>query len=427
MPTPSCPAGKPGPAGAVLDVDHDDVVVLDESFTDNPYPTYELLRARRPVTKVRMGMNSPVWLVTGYDDVRAGLADSRLAKDATKLARILRRAAGIPEDAEGFDMGLHNHMLHSDGAEHTRLRKLVSKAFTGRAAALLRPRIEALAAELADTMAARLAAGERSVDLIEDYAFPLPTTVICEILGVPDDRRAEFGGWSRTMLSTAPPHEQLAATEAMGEYLDRLVAGKVADPGADILSEILAPDENADRLTHAEGTAMASLLLVAGHETTVNLIGSGALALLRNPEQLRRLRANPESLPGAVEEFLRLESPVNTATMRFTDEEVIIGGTTIPAGEIVLLAIGSANRDPGRFERPDELDIERSTRGSIAFGHGVHYCLGAALGRIEGEVAFRVLLDRFPSLTLAVDPGELRWHNSILLRGLVALPVSTDG
>jgi cytochrome P450 len=212
----------------------------------------------------------------------------------------------------------------------------------------------------------------------------------------------------------------------MGEYLDKLVADKLANPGTDILSEILAPDEDADRLTHVEATAMASLLLVAGHETTVNLIGSGVLALLCDPEQQARLRANPELLPGAVEEFLRLESPVNTATMRFTDEDVTIGGTTIPAGEVVLLGIGSANRDPDQFERPDELDIGRATRGSIAFGHGIHYCLGSALGRLEGEIAFRVLLDRFPTLTLAVDPGELRWHNSILLRGLTSLPVGTD-
>jgi len=149
--------------------------------------------------------------------------------------------------------------------------------------------------------------------------------------------------------------------------------------------------------------------------------------LLLNPEQLEGLRANPELLPGAVEEFLRLESPVNTGTMRCTEEEVTIGGTTIPAGEVVLLGIGSANRDPDRFERPDELDLDRATRGSLAFGHGIHYCLGAVLGRIEGEIAFRVLLDRFPALALAVEPGELRWHNSILLRGLTSLPVGTDG
>jgi len=420
MPTPS------GPAGVVLDA-ADGVVVVDESFTDNPYPIYELLRAQRPVTRVRMAMSPPIWLVTRYEDVRAGLADPRLAKDAAKLARILRRAAGLPEDAVGFDMGLHDHMLNSDEPKHTRLRKLVNKAFTGRAIGLLRPRIEAVATELVDAMAARLAAGEKSVDLVEEYAFPLPMTVICEILGVPDDRRRAFGTWSHTMLSAASPHEHLAATEEMGEYLDKLVADKLANPGTDILSEILAPDEDADRLTHGEATAMASLLLVAGHETTVNLIGNGVLALLRNPEQRARLRANPELLPGAVEEFLRLESPVNTGTIRFTDEEVTIGGTTIPAGEVVLLGIGSANRDPDQFERPDELDIGRATRGSIAFGHGIHYCLGAALARIEGEIAFRVLLDRFPAFTLAVEPSELRWHNSILLRGLASLPVGTDG
>ncbi|AHH97309.1 cytochrome P450 family protein [Kutzneria albida] len=426
MPTPSCPAQNPGSTSLVLDP-ADGVVLLDDSFTADPYPLYELLRTQRPVTRARMPLGPSFWLVTRYEDVRAGLTDPRLVKDAGRLAEVIRRASGIPEDAASADMALHDHMLNSDPPRHTRLRKLVNKAFTGRAIGQLRPRIEVLATELTEAMAARLAAGEQAVDLVEDYAFPLPMTVICEILGVPEGRRREFGSWSHTILSAASPEQHAAASAAMGEYLNQLVADKLANPGADILSAILAPDEDADRLTHVEATAMASLLLVAGHETTVNLIGSGVLALLRNPGQLARLRADPALLPGAVEEFLRLESPVNVATMRFAAEPVTIGGTTIPAGEVVLLGIGSANRDPELFERPGELDLDRARGGSLAFGHGIHHCLGAALARLEGEIAFRVLLERFPTLTLAVDPSELSWHNSILLRGLARLPVRADG
>jgi cytochrome P450 len=251
-------------------------------------------------------------------------------------------------------------------------------------------------------------------------------TVICEILGVPDDRRTEFGTWSHEILAPTSPQRHAAASVTMADYLKELVAAKLAEPGKDILSEALAADENGDRLSDVEATGMASLLLVAGHETTVNLIGSGMLALFRDPEQLARLRADRALLPGAIEEFLRLDSPVNVTTMRFTAEPVIIGDTEIPAGEIVLLAIGSANRDPEVFAQPEDLDVERKRGHSLAFGHGIHYCLGAALARLEGEIAFRVLLDELPALTLAVDPSTLTWHNSILLRGLVRLPVRLE-
>ncbi|GAA2354438.1 cytochrome P450 family protein [Streptomyces violaceusniger] len=417
MTTSPCPAGNSIPDSG------DGVVDLDEAFMNDPYQLYELLRTQRPVTRVRVPMAPPFWLVTTYGDVRAGMTDPRLRKDAGDIARILRRAAELPEDAVDLDMGLHDHMLNSDPPKHTRLRKLVNKAFTGRAIDRLRPSIEQLATDLTEAMAAKLAAGADSVDLIEEYAFPLPMTVICEILGVPDDRRSEFGEWSHTILTSTTPQEQMAASAAMREYLDELVAAKRAAPGEDIFSAILAPGEGADQLSPAEATSMASLLLMAGHETTANLISNGVLALLRDPHQLARLRADPALLPGAVEEFLRLESPVSMATTRFTAEPVTIGGTTIPAGELVLLGIGSANRDPEVFERPGELDLGRPKGGGLAFGHGIHHCLGAALARVEGEIAFRVLLARFPELTLAVAPGDLRWRSSILLRGLTTLPV----
>lgn len=248
-------------------------------------------------------------------------------------------------------------------------------------------------------------------------------TVICEILGVPDDRRGDFRTWSHAILSPATPQQFVTASAEMREYLVRLVADKRAHPDDAMLSAIIAPDDHGDELSDAEATGMASLLLVAGHETTVNLIGNGALASLRGPGQWARLRADPASLPGAVEEFLRLDSPVNTATVRFAAEPVTIGGTTIPTGQTVLLAIGSANRDPAAFDHPDELDLHRPRGGSLAFGHGIHYCLGAALARLEGEIAFRVLLDRLPDLELATDPAEVGWQPSLLIRGLTHLPV----
>jgi cytochrome P450 len=247
-------------------------------------------------------------------------------------------------------------------------------------------------------------------------------TMICEILGVPGEQRDAFRGWSNTVLSTAPIDERAAAAAAMAQFLTALVADKRARPGEDLLSAAVAISEDADQLSQNEAVSMAFLLLVAGHETTVNLIGNGMLALLRNPEQLAQLRADPSLLPGAVEEFLRLDGPVNLATMRFTTEPVTIAGTDIPAGELVLLALASANRDPAHYPDPDELDVHRDTT-NLAFGHGIHHCLGAPLARLEGEIAFRTLLDRFPTMVLAGEPDELTWRNSTLMRGLTRLPV----
>ena len=395
---------------------------LDQSFIADPYAVYELLRGDRPVTRAAGPSAPPFWLVTRHADVRVALTDPRLAKDGAGLAGLIARWAGDGYEGASLGPALHDHMLNSDPPRHTRLRKMVSRAFTGRAIALLRPRMESLAGELAGAVAARLAEG-RTVDLIKEFAFPLPMTVICEILGVPDEQRAEFSAWSHTLLSAGPLEHYAAAAVSMGEYLNRLVAHKQAHPGQDILSAIVAADEDADRLSDAEATSMASLLLVAGHETTMNLIGNGMLALMRNPEQLALLRADPTMLPSAVEEFLRLDSPVNLATIRFTAEPVTIAGTTIPEGEIVLLSLGSANRDPAVYERPDELDLGRGGGSGLAFGHGIHYCLGSQLARLEGEIAFRALLDRLPPLALAGEPNDLVWHNSILLRGLTRLPV----
>jgi cytochrome P450 len=401
---------------------HTDVttVELDEAFFADPHALYATLREQRPVTRARASAGLPVWLVTRYDDARAALTDARLSKDSTRFAAVLDQQTVAPERRVAFAQELAQHMLSSDPPDHTRLRRLVNRAFTGRAIAGLRPRIEQIAAALADEMAA----GPAEVDLLDAFAFPLPMSVICELLGVPDVDRRSFRAWSHTLLaSDGAAAEQASVAAAMAEYLVGLVADKRARPGEDMLSAIVAASEDADRLSADETVAMAFLLLVAGHETTVNLIGNGVLALLRHPDRLVELRADPDLVPGAVEEFLRFDGPIDLATFRHTTEPVEIAGTTIPAGEIVLVALASANRDPGQFAVADELDPRREAAGHLAFGFGIHHCLGAPLARLEGDVAFRTLLGRFPDLALATAPELLHLRPSILIRGLERLPV----
>jgi cytochrome P450 len=266
--------------------------------------------------------------------------------------------------------------------------------------------------------------GEATADLIESFSFPLPVTVICELLGVPSHDRDQFRVWSNTILSDQgePGSYQVAGT-AMFRYFTELVADKRAHPADDLVSALIDERDSADSLNERELMAMLFLLLVAGHETTTNLIATGTLALLTNPGELSRLRAQPASLPGAVEELLRYSNPLTQATERFTVEPVEIGGVIIPARQWVVCVTSSANRDPGRFPDPDRLDVGRDAGGHLAFGHGIHYCLGAPLARLEGEVAFRALFDRFPGLSLAADPATLRWRPSSLIHGLETLPV----
>jgi cytochrome P450 len=285
---------------------------------------------------------------------------------------------------------------------------------------LMRPRIAEITGELLDGLA-----GRDEVNLVDDFAFPLPVTVICELLGVPHADRDDFRRWSNVLLSAGDFTEVHAAGEAMATYLYQLTTSKIEHPADDMLTALVQArdDEGDGGLGEFELVSMAFLLLVAGHETTVNLIANGVLSLLRNPDQLAALRADPALLPGAVEEFLRYESPVNQATLRYTTVPLTLGGVQIPADEFVLVSLGSANRDGDRFADPDQVDITREPGGHLAFGHGIHFCLGAPLARMEGQIAIGGLLDRFPALTLAVDPAELRWRNSTLLRGLEALPV----
>lgn len=389
---------------------------LGDSFFQDPQGLFARLRSSAPVTPVITPEGVRAWLVTRYDDVRAALADPRLAKDwVTHMT---------PED---FDINvdpvqafLDVHMLNVDPPDHTRLRRLVLKAFTPGRATSLQPRMIAVTDELLDAMEQ----GPAETELIEAYAFPMSVTVICELIGVPVADRESFRAWSDTVLSSRGTRaETRAAAEAMHGYFAHLVAERRRAPADDLLSALIAARDSGDSLTENELHSMLFLLLVAGHETMVNLIAGGVLALLLNPAELKRVRDDPSLLPAAIEELLRFANPLNHATERFTLEPVTIGGIEIPAREWVMLATSSANRDPGRFDDGDRLDVGRDTSGHLGFGHGIHYCLGAPMARLEGEIAFGRLLARFPDLALAVPESSLRWRPSSLIHGLETLPV----
>jgi cytochrome P450 len=382
---------------------------LGAEYFSDPYSVHARLRVEHPVAQVIMPGGTPAWLVTGYAQARAALADPRLLK--------LPKGWRPPPDSlmASFDL----HMLNLDPPDHDRLRKLVNKAFTPRRVEQLRPRITAITEGLLDDMSTR-----DEVDLLASFAFPLPITVICELLGVPVADRDQFRAWSATIVAdTVSPERFQSDATAMVGYFQALLAARRREPADDLLSALIAARDEGDWLSENELLSMAFLLLVAGHETTVNLIASGVLALLLNPGELARLRADRSLLGSAVEELLRYVNPVNNATFRFTGEPVEIDGVPIGPGEVVLVSLSGANRDPSRYADPDRLDLGRDSGGHVAFGHGIHYCLGAPLARLEAEIAFGALLDRFGQLTLAVPPDALRWRPSTLIHGLESLPV----
>jgi cytochrome P450 len=387
------------------------------TYFADPQAFFTRLRESRPVTPVDLPGNGRAWLITRYEEVRAALADPRLAKDPRTM---------YPDWEPDPRAAMFNlHMLNLDPPDHTRLRRLVQKAFTAGRVTALRPRVEEIAAVLLDAMAAKAAkAAGGVVDLVDQFAFRLPITVICELLGIPARHSGDFREWTSVLISSDhSPGEFREAAGAMFGYFAELIEAKRRSPGDDLLSALIVTRDSGDALSEGELYAMVFLLLVAGFETTVNLIASGALALLTFPSELERLRDDPSLLPSAVEELLRYANPLTHATERFTVEDMPVGDVVIPAGEWVTVVTSSANRDPARFPDPDHLDLTRDASGHVAFGHGIHYCLGAPLARLEGEVAFGQLLARFPSLTLAVPPSELRWRPSSLIRSLESLPV----
>jgi cytochrome P450 len=385
-----------------------------ESFDEGSYyhdrlEFFARLRESRPVAPLRMPGYGRAWIVTRYADVRTVLTDPRLARD-------LHRWPGGGRSRPSEATGVCAHMLHADPPDHTRLRRLVQKAFTPRRAAL-RPRAEEIAAGLLDEMAA--APGDVT-DLLGAYARPLPIAVLCELLAIPEADRA----WIAVTVAAYDDREQHQRVEReLAAYFAELIAARRSEPGDDLVSALVCDGDAAGGLTGNELLSTVFLLVMAGFDTTVNLIASGTLALLTHPEEKTRLRQDPSLLPAAVEELLRFTNPVNHANDRFTTEDVPVGDVVIPAGEWVFPAISSADRDPARFPDPGRLDLGRDTSGHVAFGHGIHHCLGAPLARMEAEVAFGALLARFPRISLALRPSELRWRPVSLMNGLESLPV----
>ncbi|MFE2478886.1 cytochrome P450 [Streptomyces sp. NPDC059389] len=390
-----------------------DISANDADFLTDPYSFYARLRATGPVHHVEVTAEyAPTFLVVGYDEARRALAHPGLAKDWSSGAIL----PGITATRA------NRNMLEADPPHHTRLRRLVAREFTSRRVQAMRPRVQQITDDLLDAMAAR---PQRSADLVKALAFPLPMTVIGELLGVPDLDRERFGYWSKEVVAPTSPVPSTTAHDKLGEYLTELVGAKAKEPGEDLLSALIRTrDEDGDALSPDELIGMAFLLLVAGHETTANLISNGTRALLAHPDQLAALRADPDGLlDGAVEEMLRYDGPVQNTTYRYAREDMELGGTAIPAGATVLVSLAGADRDPGRYGAPDTFDIRRAPQGHLAFGHGLHFCIGAPLARMEGRIALRGLLERFPDL--AEDPAEEApaYIGSSLIRGVTRLPV----
>jgi cytochrome P450 len=387
---------------------------MDPEFLADPYPTYHRLRTEDPVHYSPLDF----WVLTRYEDVVAVLRDPRFVKEPLAAFIAARFGVAVP-------VGMGLSMLDRDPPDHTRLRSLVSKAFTPRVVEGLRPRIQ----RIVDDLITR-AEQAGSMDLIEEFAYPIPVNVICEMLGVPVEDHERFKGWSLDIARgldsvLLPPESDIprrsgAARHALSDYFRGLIAERRAAPRGDLLSALIAAEEAGDTLSEDELLATCILLLIAGHETTVNLIGNGTLALLRHPAELRRLRENPGHIGSAVEELLRYDGPVQR-TARIPSTDVTIGGRTIPKGAMVMPFIGAADRDPACFPHPDRLDLARADNRHIAFGLGIHFCLGAPLARVEGQIAIGTLVRRLPKLALDVDQPEYR--QSLTLRGLKTLPI----
>ena len=388
---------------------------MDPAFVANPYPTYHRLRAEDPVHHSPLGF----WVLTRYEDVSSVLRDPRFIKEPLAALVAARFGADVPR-------GLGLSMLDRDPPDHTRLRSLVSKAFTPRVVEGLRPRIQ----QIVDGLIARAQAAG-SMDLIEEFAYPIPVNVICEMMGVPIEDHERFKGWSLDIArgldsillppDSDVPRRSAAARHAISDYFRQLIAARRTSPRGDLLSALIAAEEVGDKLNEEELIATCILLLIAGHETTVNLIGNGVLALLRHPDELRRLRQTPALIASAVEELLRYDGPVQR-TARVAGDDVTIGGRTIRKGDMVMPFIGAADRDPAQFPDPDRLDLGRGDNRHIAFGWGIHFCLGAPLARVEGQIAIDTLVRRLPRLALVAEHAEYR--QSLTLRGLKTLPVN---
>ncbi|WP_062214452.1 cytochrome P450 [Streptomyces sp. NBRC 109706] len=385
----------------------------DSQFFQDPYPMYAKLRTEAPVQLGPIRSEGRRrYLVLGYDEARQALADPRLSKDPAPFF-----ADQPPRD---IHPAVSRSMLATDPPAHTRLRKLVAKAFTTGAVTRLLPRITELTHELLDRWPL-----DGEVDFVESLATPLPVTVICELLGVPTDDRPTLQRWSADLFAAGDPARHDAASHQVADYTADLITTKRSHPGDDLLDHLIATRDNGDHLNEDELVSLAVLLLIAGHETTTNFLGNALLALLQHPQALTHLRDHPDQIPHALDELLRYDGPINTATFRHTTHDIPLGDTTIPAGTAVLISPAAANHDPQRFPHPDQLDLTRDPTGHLAFGHGIHRCLGAPLAKAEADIALTTTLTRFPNLRLAIPPDQLHWRHTRLTRGLTTLPLHT--
>jgi cytochrome P450 len=423
-----------------LPPDIERIDLSDPEYRERAFERYEEMRARCPVSRAiitsgeesggnRGFFNRPLWLVTDYEEGSRALLDRAMTVDMTSVLTP-EQLAQMPETPEVFQP-LRRNILTVDPPEHTRLRKLVQPSFTASAIEKLRPRIQQIADELLDAVEAAAAergerAPDRRMELISQFSYPLPITVICEMLGIPPEDREQTRRWSENLLSAQSPERMEEIGRDIGEfiaYLRDLFARKREAPGDDLISQLLQVEVDGDRLTEDEILAMVFILFVAGHITTVNLIANGVFALLTHPEQAAKLRSDPGLTTNAVEEILRYYGPAETTTARFAREDIELSGQAIAKGDPLLVVLAAADRDPARFADPQSFDISREDANRhIAFGKGVHACLGAPLARLEGQIALETLFRRYPDLRLAVPESEIVWAPSFL-RSLTGLPL----
>jgi cytochrome P450 PksS len=393
--------------------------IVSAEFKADPFPFLARLRASDPVYRTMLPDKTAVWLLTRYDDVNALLRDERFTKNRRSALTKdqLRKLPWMPP----MFRPLERNMLDLDPPDHTRLRSLVHKAFTPGLVEQMRLRTQAIADDLLDRVGST---GE--MDLIKEFALPLPMIIITEILGVPAKDHDKFHRWSQAVVSLTSPNPTLRIIPGVWKfirYLRQFFKVRRRDPRDDLVSALIKAEEAGDKLNEDELLAMVFLLLIAGHETTVNLIGNGTLALLENPKEMSKLRSGPSLVKPAIEELLRYTSPVFMTTERYALEDAVFHGVAIPRGEMTLGVIGSANRDETIFENANELLITRDPNKHLSFGQGIHFCLGAPLARMEAQIAFTTLLRRLPELRLKNSPQSLRWRPSMILRGLASLPV----
>ncbi|MFF4548331.1 cytochrome P450 [Streptomyces sp. NPDC001435] len=390
-------------------------------FRRDPHSVYAHLRDTAPVCPMRPPHGNETYLITRYEDARAALSDPRLSKDMYGAMDAYRRIFG------DSSVALDDNMLNSDAPKHTRLRRLVNSAFTPRRVEALRPKIQEIVGSLLDECPAK-----KPFDLLPAFAFPLPIIVICDLLGVPPQERSRMQNLSSTVAQSGFDEEakraQQKAEEDLHAYFTELIAAKRSRPGDDLLSALIAARDDDGGLTESELVSTAFLLMFAGHKTTAYLIGNSVHHLLSHPDQLRAVRENPDLIRAAVEELVRYDGSVETATFRYATEDVEYGETRIPKGALVQIALISANRDPLKFDAPDRLDVMRPGNAQdahLGFGHGSHYCLGAPLARLETQLALTILFDRFPGMRPAEPRGEARWLEVPFpaFRGLAELPV----